>query len=274
MGRLTAVAADQDRWGHSVQARRGALVLSRSVTDGAGRFLLEWGDAGEGEDVQVELLNEDGRAVESARVGAADLSSPPVISLSGKGVRSRAREVVDGELDSFRAYGDFPLCVTSSCQEVTLTWSSPPGSTVSIHSEKGPVRERLPARGSLKVFEKGSRTYARRALLSGTREVRVSELTVEVRRYPVLSLVLDGARFEIGREIEIGASISCLAGERGVVVTVLSSDESMFPQTELIIPPGAQWTTKRVRVGVKAGRVDAMAMAPGFVRDGVTFQIG
>ena len=247
-------------------------MLDRSTTDTAGRFKLQWERNPREEDITIELLNEGGGVEESEQITAADLFSPPVLEFSGRALVGSPRTGEDrGGACRFEADGDYPLCVTSSCQEVTLSWDSPEGSEVSIVSEWESVRSGLPERGSVKVLERGDKTYTLRTRPPGERSGRLSELAVEVRRYPALSLVLDGLRFGTGSEVEFGVCTSCPAGEDGVLVSIMTSDSAMVPQSEVIIPAGANWATTRVTVGRRAGAVKVTAMAPGYVRDGVDF---
>jgi hypothetical protein len=175
---------------------------------------------------------------------------------------------------SFEAEGDHPLCVTSSCLEATLTWKSSRGSRASIFSDGGGmVREGLPHVGSLRVLEDSSRRYTLRIWTAGAGPDRFSERTVEVRRYPSLSLVLDGDAFRVGSWAEFGAATSCIAGDEGLMVRVTSSDTEMVPEFELRIPSGSRWASTRVSLGDKTGQVEVTASALGYARDSVTFSL-
>jgi hypothetical protein len=274
MGRLKTIAPRKELRGHAVRARADGRVLDSSTTDSAGRFLLRW-DAAAEEKTAIELFGVDGSVVETIELTAADLLSPPVVGFSGKGVVGFG--AFEAENDSgvvFEADDDYPLCVTSSCQQVTLSWVAPGSSTVSVTSEGDVVGEGLPVKGTLQVFAKDSKKYTLRARLPGDPKGRFSELTLEVRRYPVLSLVVEGAELRSGSEVELGASISCPAGSSGLLVSVMTSNMEMVPASEILIPAGSSWGTVRVRVGSKAGRVKMTAAAPGHTRDGVTMDVG
>jgi hypothetical protein len=274
MGRLKKVAPRRERRGHLVRARAGIRILSSSTTDSSGRFLLEW-RGGTDEKTLIELIDSRGDVSESLWLTPADLLSPPVISFSGERVVGFARSSreVDGE-GSFEADGDHPLCVTSSCLEATLSWTAPPGSRVSIISDAGVVRAGLPSQGSLVVVENRSRKYTRRVWPAGAGPGQYSERTVEIRRYPSLSLVLDGGIFKAGSSVEFGAAASCPAGEKGVKVRVASSDVEVVPEFELMIPTGSKWTSTRVSLGDRTGPVKVTASAPGYTQDGVTLVLG
>jgi hypothetical protein len=274
MGRLKAIGSGRQLRGHVVRARTEELVLDSSTTDSAGRFLLRWGAIGDGK-TAIELLGANGDVVESMELTAAELVSPPVVGLSGRSVVGS--NGVDEEKDPenfFVADGDYPLCVTSSCIEVTLSWTAPTGSRVSIISEGETLREGLPSRGSLRVVENTIKKYTRRAQLPGAQLGEFSDRTVEVRRYPSLSLVAEGTTFRRGISLDLGVSVSCPAGDGGLKVTVLTSDHDVVPRSEFTIPAGLTWATTKIRLGEKAGRADVTAAAPGYVRDGVTFVVG
>ncbi|MDA4136810.1 MAG: hypothetical protein OK449_07430 [Thaumarchaeota archaeon] len=274
MGRLKVIASRKELRGHVVQARANGRVLDSSTTDSAGRFLLRW-DAAAEEKTAIELFGAGGSVVETIELTAADLLSPPVVGFLGKDVVGfGVAEVEDDSGVAFEADGDYPLCVTSSCQQVTLSWIAPSSSTVSVVSDGDVVGEGLPAQGTLRVFARDSKKYTRRAWLPGDPKGRFSDLTLEVRRYPVLSLVVEGAALRSGSEVELGASISCPAGSSGLLVSVMTSDMEMVPPSEIWIPAGSSWGTTRARIGSKAGRVKMTAVAPGYTRDGVTMDVG
>ena len=221
-GRLMKIAPAAERRGHLARARAGDLSLSSSTTDGSGRFLLEWRGDVPDDGVSIELLDPRAEVSESASLTAADLVSPPVIQFSGDGVVGfgRASEEVDPR-GSFEAEGDHPLCVTSSCLEATLTWTSSQGfSGLDILGWRGDGPRGASARW-LAERHRGQQPMVHSAHLASRREPRsVSERTVEVRRYPSLSLVLDGDAFRVGSWAEFGAATSCIAGEEGLTVRV------------------------------------------------------
>jgi hypothetical protein len=273
MGRLKVIAPRKELRGHAVRARAGGRVLDSSTTDGAGRFLLRW-DAAAEEKTAIELLGADGVVAETVELSAADLASPPVVGFSGKAVVGFG--VAEAESDPgivFEADGDHPLCVTSSCIEVTLSWTARSGTKVSILSGEEVVGEGLDASGSLKVIEGGIKKYVMRMRPPGAGPGEFSDRIVEVRRYPSLSLVMEGARFRSGSTVDFGASISCPAGDGGLKVTVLTSDPELVPMTELTMPAGSTWASTKVRLGNKSGTAKVTATAPGHVRDGVTFVV-
>jgi hypothetical protein len=273
-GRLRKIAPAAERRGHVASARAADLSLTSSTTDGSGRFLLEWRGDMPDDGISIELLDLRGNVSESARLTAADLVSPPVVEFSGDGVVGfgRPSEGVDPG-DTFEAEGDHPLCVTSSCLDAALTWTSSQGSRISIFSDGEAVREGLPHRGSLSVIEDSSRRYTLRIWPAGAGPDGFSERTVEVRRYPSLSLVLDGDTFKAHSWTEFGAATSCAAGEEGLTVRVTSSDLEMVPEFELAIPVGSRWASTRVYLGEKTGPVEVTASAQGYTRDAVTFAL-
>jgi len=273
MGRLKKIAPRRDRRGHLVRARAGERLLSSSTTDSSGRFLLEWMDGGDKE-VVIELMDSRGDVSEWVGLTATDLASPPVVSFSGERVVGFARPSRDVDDGSFEAEGDYPLCVTSSCLGATLFWTAPQGSRVSIISDAGVVRAGLPSQGSLVVVESRGRKYTRRVWPAGAGPGQYSERTVEIRRYPSLSLVLDGGIFKAGSSVEFGAAVSCPAGEKGLKVRVASSDVEVVPEFELMIPTGSKWASARVSLGDRMGRVEVTASAPGYTQDGVTLVLG
>jgi hypothetical protein len=274
MGRLKKNAHPSERRGHAVRASSGDHVLDSTVTDGSGRFLLEWNDDGNEVGVVIELLTTGGGVAESIEVARGDLESPPVVVFSGEGVVGTPTPNVIGERrDRFEAEGDYPVCVVSSCQELTLNWVSPEGSRVSILSGGKPIREGLPAVGLLKVTDASSARYTRRLWLAGAASNQYTDKTVEVRRYPSLSLVLYGTALWRPGQGEFGASISCPAGSEGLTVTVRSSDSDIVPDFEIMILPGTTWATARVVLGPKKGVVNVTASAPGYARDGVTLTL-
>jgi hypothetical protein len=168
--------------------------------------------AGDERKVAIELLGVGGKVTESVELTGAELLSPPVVGFSGEELVGSANTTGVGDSEQiFEADGDHPLCVTSACIPVTLSWAAPLGSKVSIISEGETLREGYPPHGSLKVVGSRSRSYTRRMWLLGAQEDTFSDLTVEVRRYPSLSLVMEGARFKVGSLVEFGASISCAA---------------------------------------------------------------
>jgi hypothetical protein len=270
MGRLKKIAPRRNRRGHVVRARAGERLLSSTTTDSSGRFLLEWRDGGE-EKIVIELMDSRGDVSESIGLTATDLASPPVVSFPGERVVGFARPSRDVDDGSFEAEGDYPLCVTSSCLEATLSWTAPQGSRVSIISDAGVVRAGLPSQGSLAVVESRSRKYTRRVWPAGAGPGQYSERTLEIKRYPSLSLVMDGGIFNAGGSVEFGAALSCPAGEKGLKVRVASSDVEVVPEFELMIPAGSKWATTRVSLGDKTGLVKVTASAEGYTQDGVTF---
>jgi hypothetical protein len=270
MGRLKKIAPRRDRRGHVVRARADERLLSSATTDSSGRFLLEWRDGGD-EKIVIELMDSRGDVSESVGLTATDLASPPVVSFSGERVVGFARPSRDVDDGSFEAEGDYPLCVTSSCLEATLSWTAPQGSRVSIISDAGVVRAGLPSQGSLAVVESRSRKYTRRVWPAGAGPGQYSERTLEIRRYPSLSLVLDGRTFRAGSSAEFGVAVSCPTGQEGAKVRVASSDVEMVPEFELMIPTGSKWASARVSLGDRTGRVKVTASALGYTQDGVTF---
>lgn len=272
VGRLERVVQKGKLRGHRVQVRVERRVLDATTTDGAGRFTLSW-IAGNDEKAVVELLDHSGKVAETAELTVEELVSPSVIGFSGEkviGARGFQSES-DPEL-IFEADGDHPLCVTSSCIPVTLSWMAPDGCRVSIVSDAETILDDAPPVGSLDVTASGNCAYTLRAS-SRESEEPVSEQTLEVRRYPSLSLIMEGSRFKKGSIVNFGVAISCAAGRDGLNVTILTSDPEMSPEVNLTIPRGANWSNARVRLGEKTGKIRMNATAPGYVRDGVTFII-
>jgi hypothetical protein len=273
MGRLKTSASRKELRGHVVRARTGGRLLDSTTTDSAGRFLLRWDAVGDEKITAIELLGA-GVVVETIELAAADLVSPPVVGFSGKDVIGfGGAEMENGRGMVFEADGDSPLCVTSSCIEVTLSWAVQPGTKVSLLSGEEVIREGLEAHGSLKVIEEDIKKYTLRTWSPGAQPGDVSDRIVELRRYPSLSLVMGGTRFGSGSTVDFGASISCPAGDGGLEVTVLTSDPELVPGTELKIPAGSTWASTKVRLGDKSGTAKITATAPGYVRDGVTFVV-
>jgi len=274
MGRLKAIAPREQRRGHFVRARCGERVLDSSFTDSSGRFLVEWDDDGLVGRTTVELLNSAGEVCESVEFGRGDLDSPPVVVFSGERVvGSRNSDASPGPLGRFEAEGDAPVCVASSCQGVTLSWTTPPGARVAVMPGGGALGDRMPSEGSTVVVGTGSSKYVLRTWPAGAVDGEHHDLSVEVRRYRSLSLVMDGNDVGTEGSAEVGASISCPAGDGGLTVEVASSDSEMVPQFEIRIPPGARWATARVRVGRKKGVVRVTGSALGYARDEVTFAV-
>lgn len=274
VGRLKTVASRRQRRRHIVTISSDSRLLSSTTTDSGGRFLLEWPNDPSDDKFVLRLLKSDQSVAETLELGRADLISPPFVGFQGDSVLSEVR--LEPEVDAnnrFEADGDYPLSVTSSCQQVTLSWRAPTGSMVSIISEGSLVGEGFGAEGSLNVFVAGNKSYMRRAWLPGDQK-GFSDLTLEVRRHPALSVILQGSFAKSGSEIDVGASTSCPAGPRGILVTVMTSDSEMVPQFDIPIPAGSKWGQMRVKLGGKAGRVKMVAMAPGYTRDGVTLMLG
>lgn len=273
MGRLKTVASRKQRRGHVVTVGLDGRDLGSAITDSAGRFVVEWPDEPAEDGFSLNLLSADGRIEESQRITRTDLFSPPVISFSGDSVLNSVRSERDVRQDDrFEADGDYPLCVTSSCQQVTLTWTAPKGSVVSILSEGSVVAEGLGEVGMLEVFSETTRRYTRRAILPGASGAS-SDLTLEVRRYPAMSLVVQNDTVKAGSEVEFGLSTCCPAGEEGLVVTVLTSDANMVPQFQVKIPARSAWGEAKVRLGPKIGRAKLVATARGYTRDGVSLDL-
>ncbi len=273
-GRLTKIALPTELRGHHVRALSGGLVLDSSLTDDFGRFLLEWPDRGAEGNTFVELLGPEGAVSESRELARADLDSPPVVAFSGEGVVGFEASPQDGDRrDRFVAEGCYPVYVAPSCLGVTLSWTGPEGSRVSILSGGEALQSGLPHVGSLKVTDAQSSSYTRRTWLAGAGPDQFSDLTVEVRRYPSLSLVIWGLALWPPGQGDFGASISCPAGEEGLAVTVRSSDLEIVPDFEIRISPGTTWATTRVPMGSKKGVAKITASARGFARDAVTFSV-
>lgn len=272
VGRIKKIGSALERKGHSVMARSGDRLLASSKTDGTGRFLLEWPDDPGEDGITIELLDGRGAVSESVVIPRAELSSPPIVAFTGEGVVgfSSSREE-NTRRDRFEADGDYPITVSPACQEVTLYWVCPEDSRVSIVSEGETPRSGLPSSGSLKVAESRSRAYTRRVWPAGAAIHEFSDRTVEVLRYPSLSLVLYGLQLWTPGQGEFGASTSCPAGEEGLTVVVTSSDKEMVPDFQIPVVPGSNWATSRVPLGPKKGVVKLTASAPGFARDEVTF---
>ena len=274
VGRLAEVPIGSRR-GHAVRARAADAILDVTQTDGSGRFLVEWVQGGQepGQSpVSVELLDAGGAVSESIELSEEDLVSPPVLAFSGAALApaasgGRARR---GGLE---ADGDSPVCVASSCIEVVLSWSEPPGSRVSILPEGEPPLAGLPAEGSMRVTGRSSRRYAKRVWREGARPEECSESLVEVKRYPSLSLVYEDRAYRTAEVAEFGVSTSCDAEGSGLRVSVLTSDAETFPQFELTVPRGSRWAVVPVRVGGRPGEVSIVARAPGYARDAVTLQV-
>jgi hypothetical protein len=245
--------------------------LDSSTTDGTGRFLLEWTDPSTEGTTFVELLDPNGAVSESVGLTSADLDSPPVVAFSGEGVAGAGGSHQNrGRMDSFEADGHYPVCVAPSCLEVTLSWRCPEGSRVLILRGGTPFRDGLAHAGLLKVTDPRSNSYTRRTWLAGAGPEQFSDRTVEVLRYPSLSLVLYGEGLCTGGRGEFGASISCPAGAEGVTVRIRSSDLERVPDFEIRIPPGAVWATTQVPLGPKFGVAKITGSAKGFVQDMVT----
>ena len=274
MGRLKAIAPREQRRGHSVRARRGELVLDSSFTDSSGRFLVEWDDDGRRGRTTIELLTAAGEVCESIELDRGDLDSPPVVVFSGEGVvGSRRQDAGPDLLRRFEAEGDAPVCVASSCQEVTLSWTSRPGARVALMLGSEVLRDLVNSERSTTVAGTRSSRYVLRTWQAGREDGQHHDVSVEVRRYRSLSLVMDGNGVTPGSSAEFGASISCPAGDQGLSVEVASSDTEIVPRFEIRIPPGAKWASTRVRVGRKRGVVRATGSARGFARDEVTFAV-
>ncbi|MGD0637751.1 MAG: hypothetical protein ABSA72_06905 [Nitrososphaerales archaeon] len=264
------MVSDGDLRGHRVRARSGEHVLDSSTTDETGRFLLEWtGPTTDGVTV-VELLDSNGAVTESVGLASTDLDSPPGVTFSGEGAgNAGASHGERDRIDGFDADGHYPVWVTPSCLEVTLSWTSPEGSRVSILRDWSPFREGLAHAGTLKVTDSSSGSYTRRTWLGGAGPDEFSDLTVEILRCPSLSLVVSGSELRTGGREELGASISCPAGDQGVTVRVRSSDQETVPDFEIRIPPGAVWATAIVQLGPKSGSARITGAAPGFAQDTV-----
>lgn len=273
-GRLVKIAPAHDRVGHRLQARSGECILDSTTTDETGRFLLEWAEDGAGGDVTVQLLGPKDAVAESVVLTRADLDSPPVVNFTGEGVvgYGTSPRGVDRS-DRFDADGCAAIYVAPSCQDVTLSWTCPEGTGVSILCDGEDLRTGLPHVGLLRVKDAESHTYTRRAWLPGAPPDQFSDRTVEVRRYPSLSLVTSGKALWPPGVGQFGASTSCPAGEEGLKVSVKSSDPEMVPDFEIAIPPGFAWVTSAVQIGSKKGTVTLTASAPGFARDAVTFSL-
>ena len=273
-GRLTKIAPPEDRRGHPLRARSGGRVLDSTMTDESGRFLLEWTDQVDQANTLIELLDSKGAVSEFLQLTRAELDSPPVVAFSGEGVvgSGNSRQVSDRR-DRFEAEGCYPVFVASSCQEVNLSWTCPQGSTVSLLSGGKELQIGLPYVGSLRVTEARSSSYTRRTWLAGAGPDQFSDRTVEVRRYPSLSLVVYGLALWAEGQGEFGASVSCPAGDEGVTVSVSSSDLEMVPDFQIIIPPGLRWATTRVSMGSRKGVAKLTASAHGFAQDVVTFSL-
>jgi hypothetical protein len=276
VGRLRIVAPAKELRGHAVRAHTGGRVVDCTTTDGAGRFLLTWSSSSAIEETTaVELLNRSGAVVESVGLSPHDLVYPSVVEFSGRGVlgSSPAGPQERSGL-AFEADGDYPLCVTSACIEVTLSWRAPARSSVSILSEAGQtIRDGLGSLGSLRVLERETKKYLLRAYgLEGSFETS-QERVLEVRRYPSLSLVLEGSRFKTDNTIDLGVSISCPADRGGLGVMILTSDPDLVARTEFTVPAGSTWASTEVRLGRKTGAVEVVATARGYVRDGVTLVV-
>lgn len=270
VGRLKAVASRKQRRGHSVTVSSGDRLLDSTTTDSGGRFLLEWPDDSSRESFVFKLYNADKSVAESVQLTRADLVSPPFMGFQGDSVLKSARPQPEVDANNrFEADGDWPLSVSSSCQQVTLSWAAPAGSIVSIVSDGSTVAGGLGAEGTLNVFAPGNKVYTRRARLPGD-SGGYSDLTLEVRRHRALSVVLESDHAKSGGELEVGASTSCPAGPQGLLVTMLTSDGAMVPQFDVRIPPGSTWGRTKVRLGTKTGRAKMVATAPGYTRDGVT----
>lgn len=132
------------------------------------------------------------------------------------------------------------------------------------------IGEGLPASGEMRVSSRESRRYTRRAS-SGEGS---SGLHLEVKRYPTMSLVIDGGGYvPMETDVELGVSICCPAGEEGLVVELLTSDPRVMPQARLSIPGGSRWGAVVVRTGSRAASAEVTAVAPGYVRDGVLVRL-
>ncbi|MGA2198979.1 MAG: hypothetical protein ABSG45_03480 [Nitrososphaerales archaeon] len=257
-----------------MRARAGEKLLDSTNTDSSGRFLLEWDADRQDDETVIELVDSGGEVSESIELTKADLVSPPVVVFSGErviGIENPERET--GREVRFEAEGDYPVCVLSACQDANLSWGCPSGSRVSILSEGGEVRGDLPPSGSLSIDDANTRRYTLRIWQAGAGAEEFSDRTLEVRRYPSLSLVIDGVAFRTGSEVEFGISTSCPAGQDGLEVAVRSSDLEMVTGFGIRIPAGSRWATARVVLGSKSGGVKVTAFAAGYTRDGVNIRI-
>ncbi len=198
------------------------------------------------------------------------MDSPPAVAFYGEGVlvTGTSNEASD-RMDGFEAEGQNPVCVALSCQEVTLSWTCHEGSRVSILRDGETFREGLAHVGLLKVTDSGTASYTRRRWLVGAEPDQYSDRTVEVLRYPSMSLVLYGKRLWTGGRGEFGASISCPAGDEGVTVRVRSSDPETVPDFEIRIPPGAVWGQVQVPLGQRGGVAKITGSAHGYAQDTV-----
>ena len=264
MGRLKPWAPENRLRGFVVRARAGGRVLDSSVTTGAGRFLLSW-SSGHDETTSIELLDANGDIAASTDVDKTDLVSPPVVVFSPARMPRPMPESGERDLPVLLADGDHPVCIASSCADVTLSWTGPIGTKVAILSEGKVIKKGLEPVGSLRVSEAGARRYTMKA-----EEGELGDSVVEVRRCPTLALVMQGTRFERGTLVDFGLSISCPAGPGGLVARLLTSDPGVIAGAELAIPEGHTWGSTRVNAG-KPGKVEVTACAPGYSRDGVSF---
>jgi hypothetical protein len=270
VGRLKTVSPMGGLRGHRVVARASGRLVDSTTTDRAGRFLLQWFGA-ESERISVELLNSSGAVAESVELTPGELVSSAVILFSGdKVVSENAKAAKDDTGIAFEADGDSPVCVTSSCIGVELSWCVASGMKVSIESEGKSLGHDLESSGSLTVVEKDSRTYTLVVETGEAGPPKVIARAIEIRRYPSLSVVVEDTKFRKGEGVELGVSTSCPAGETGLVVSIRSSDPEILAGTNFLMPKGSTWMRLRLETGWKTGMVEVIASAPGYVQDGIS----
>ena len=93
--------------------------------------------------------------------------------------------------------------------------------------------------------------------------------TVNVKRFPTLSLYFEEGNLRRCRPLEVGIAISCPAPENGLPVTLLSSDPAKVESGHVVIPSGENRAAVSLEVGAQAGQVELTGLAPGYLRDSV-----
>lgn len=270
IGRVRTSARDASVVGYRVIASAMGKILDETITDGSGRFLLEWKSRGPGP-VLVELLGASGEALQRRELPEDELWSPPAITFETD--ETRTIHGRGGETQVvFLADGDRPVRVEAGCHPVALTWEAPAESKVTLTSGGELLGRGLHSQGTLTVKESTTKTYGLSVETHAGGEP-LPAVTLQIRRYPSISLFFEDNRIVQDSVVKAGISIGCPAGRGGVEVTLLPDDASRLHPARVTIEEGSTWAPVEIRTGKKGGRAEMTAFAHGYLRDMVVISV-
>jgi hypothetical protein len=255
----------------------GGRIFDQTVTDSTGRFLLEFdrGIVPMIEFIDVYVTTASGARTGARRIKVIELDSPQVVLLKAtRNPIALAGGDATGLIRRFTANGEPTLLVDSSCSEILLEWEINGEGDLQILLMAGRhlIAEELQMRGSHVISARNSAGYTL-AVRERTRPSTILDRwTVSVKLFPTLSLYFEGTP-GLRQLLQVGVAISCPAPDKGLSVTLVSSDHAKLEGGRIVIPSGERWGAVSLAAGALGGEVELTGLAPGYLRDSVRMVI-